>query len=468
MDNYFEKIIRHFLETDIGTLSEKTIWKVRRSLANYVRQAVYASNTGCCEGIHSFYASMRHADRIPGVWGSLKEGETVDPDRYVPADAAFINACMVSNLELDDSTRGSVHPGTYVWSRLLAETLIRPVSEEYLMKCALFAYELVTRAAMKGERKALELGLHAPGVFGSLGSAAAVSMLLCKGKTEEDSVRIILNALGTAASLMPFCPFTSFIEGSDTKDLYGGWGTYLGVVAAKGAASGLTGPLNVLEGPKSMEELFSSDAGEDIPLGEPYMADLLSIKEFPACFSVNPAANAALELIRKHPVSIEDIDAVLIESYPYSVEIDPGDSTLNGTSARLSLAYAVYACLQKGELTMEDYSGTGSEDGGFKRFFERATVRAWGETGPSAERKARVTVTTKDGATFEETYSAGNVAGGNRKELTDETIIRKVKDLTSPFIGSLEAKKLFSTVMGYDREDLRSVILILLRSHDWK
>ncbi len=468
MENYFEKIIRHFLEMDIGKVPDETMWKVRRSLANYVRQAVYASNSGCCEGICSFYVSMRHTDRIQGVWGSLKEGETVDPDRYVPADAAFINACMVSNLELDDSTRGSVHPGTYVWSRLLAEALVCPVSDEYLMKCALFAYELLTRAAMKGERRALELGLHAPGVFGSLGSAAAVSMLLCEGKNEEDSVRVILSALGTAASLMPFCPFASFIEGSDTKDLYGGWGTYLGVMAAEGASFGLTGPVNVLKGAKSLEKLFSSDAGEDIPLGKPYMADFLNIKEFAACFSVNPAANAALELVRKHPVSIDDVGSVLIESYPYSVEIDPGERPLNGTSARLSLAYAVYECLKKGELTTKDYSGTGPDDEGFKHFREIVGVKAWGETGPSAERKARVTVTTKDGATFEETYSAGNVAGGNRKELTDETIIRKMKDLTSPFIGSLEAKKLFSTVMGYDREDLRSVILILLRSHDWK
>ena len=447
-DTYFREITKHFIDIDPDRLPSKARTCLKWSLANYVAQRSLAAYMDTCSGIADMYRSMRTDRCLQGVWGKHISPE----DWYVPADRAFLNACRVSNLELDDSTRGSVHPGSYIWSAVLAECMKDDIPVDAVARAVLLGYEVTTRAAMMGEKKAISMGLHAPGVFGALGAAAAVALIKGRDLPAEECIENILDAIGIAASLMPVCPFTSFIEGSDAKDLYGGWGTYLGVIAGEGAVLGLKGPRNILSGIKSLESLFSADTGKDVPIGKPYMIELLNVKQYPACFSVIPASNAALQLRDINGISIEDVESIEIYSYPYSVDIDPKTRELNPTSARLSIAYNVITALDKGEVNVEAFDTPDKMPEKYIGLMEKTLVSAdesYGR-GTDALRAARVAVKCTDGRLLEKEFSAGNVAGGTGDGLNDSSFKTRFLDLTLQSLGKERSKEVYDLMIGPD------------------
>lgn len=460
-NTYFKSIASYFADLDISELPESAVTRLKWSLANYVAQRALSSSMDTCSGIVEMYRNMRTQACLHGVWGRhCDAGES-----FVPADRAFLNACRISNLELDDSTRGSVHPGSYIWSAVLAEHMKEEIPSDTIIRAVLLGYDVTTRAAMLGEKKAISMGLHAPGVFGALGTAAAVALIKSRDLTLEKKIDAILDAIGLSASLMPFCPFTSFIEGSDSKDLYGGWGTYLGVIAGEASAHGLTGPRNILSGIKSLDSLFTSETGTDISLGKPYMIELLNVKQYPACFSVIPASNAARLIRDVCDLSLDDIDSIEIYSYPYSVDIDPKSNELNPTSARLSIAYNVITTLDKGEVSVDAFKDPDLMPLEYQRLMRRTSVIAdesYGR-GTDARRAARVVINCADGRTIEREFNAGNVAGGSGEGLTEASYKSRFLDLTVSILGEDKATDVYDLIMEPDMlPELSDVVIFLL------
>ena len=446
---YFHDIASHFLALRADRIPPSSLAAMRRGLLNYAGGSLYAASHDCCRPLLDFFEKLHPERGNSSVWG--------EPASYTPPAAAFCNAARISTLELNDGAGASSHPGIYVWSAVFAGLETYGAETGDVLRAVLFGYETAARMAKLCVNRILELGLHNPGFVGGFGAFSAMGLL--RGL----SIDQLENAFGLTASLSPLCPFASFIEGTDTKDFYGGWGTYLGVIAADAAANGLTGPRSVLSGVKSLESIFRGEDGLEIPFGEPYMIDSLSVKQFPACFAVNPAANAALRLREQYGFRGEDIESVLVDTYPYSYDLNQGiGRPLTRTSAKLSLHYAVAAALQDGSLGADAFLDKAFENNTYQALMDRITLTrhdAYG-TGEKAVRGCIVTVTLKDGRKLSYEYDAAK----HKTVWTEEMLRERYFSQVSGALSAEDAEHLYDLIMALSPETpLREIIGILNR-----
>lgn len=445
---YYLELAEHFYALSYEALNEATLGQVRRSLINYIGGSVYTAHHQSCGELLELIESMNPA-------GSGRAGIWADEREFAPATAAFANAARLSSLELNDSTKSSAHPGIYVWSAALATYEQYGACAADVVRAVVFGYEVCTRMAMLSIEKIRELGLHNPGFVGALGAASAAGLL--RGLTPG----ALCDAFGIAASLLPVCPFVSFVEGADSKDLYGGWGAYLGMFAVEAAARGLTGPRTVLAGVKALDSIFVGEAGRDVEIGKPYFIDQLNIKEFSACFAINPAVKTALALRREHALDPNDIASVLVDVYPYAYDLNEGvGRTLNTTSARLSLYYTVAYALVEGELPPAAFSDGMLKSPKYASLQQKITTRRHEEygDGPAGIRGCIVEITLRDGKVLRGEIDAAKAD----HTVTPQMLRGKFEGLTREALAEAERERLYALASGLDeRTDLREITRVL-------
>ncbi|NLW16258.1 MAG: MmgE/PrpD family protein [Firmicutes bacterium] len=270
------------------------------------------------------------------------------------------------------------------------------------------------------------------------------------------------HALALTASLLPVCPFVSFIEGADAKDFYGGWGAYLCLIAVEGAKKGLTGPIHILDGPKSLKAIFAGEKGTDVPPGDHFFINDISFKEFPACYSVHPAMTVVLDLLSRHPINPEQIVEVEVATYPYSYDLDQGvGDDLNPSSARLSLSYTVAYALIEGRLSPEAFTPEKLQDKRYLALREKVKVikhQAYG-TGPFGKRGSIVSIRLQDGSVLRGETDAPRW----KVPPTDEELVGKFRALTQDACGSEKQQFLVDLVWQLEKQTSLTPLIRSLR-----
>lgn len=447
--NYFRALAEHFAAASYEDFDEETLRQVRRSLVNYLSGSIYTAAHQSCKALLDMIRTLDPGGGKANVWAC--------PEPVQASTAAFSNACRLSSLELNDGAGASSHPGIYVWSAVLATYQQYGGAVRDVIRAVVFGYDTASRMAQRSIDRISELGLHNPGFVGGLGAAAAAGLL--RGL----SVDQLVSAFGMTASLLPLCPFCSFVEGSDAKDLYGGWGVHLAMFAVDAAARGLTGPETVLKGMKSLDRIFQEDKAEQIEFGKPYLIRRLSIKQYPACFAVNPAVNAVFQMQKKHVIDPEQIDSVFVDSYSYSYDLNEGvGRNPNATSGRLSLYYTVAVALMDGCLTPDAFTEEKLRDPRYAAL--RAKIRtgrhdAYGEL-PHCVRGCIVEVRMKDGAVFSEEYNAASA----NASFTDEMLFERLCALSEGVLDPEKQRALYDFAMTVDRQERLDPMLEALRT----
>ena len=297
MKPYIEDIIDHFYTLPYAEIDPATLHQVRRSFLDYYGCALYTANAACCKELVALLLDLGAQGNYP-IWGESRRGNVVS--------AAAANACRISNIEMDDGSgiNAAVHPGLYVWTGALAAFQEKPCSIEQLMKAILFGYDVCMRMGMLSAKTVSQYELHGPGLSGAFGTVAAAGMVL--GLSKEQ----LLNAFGIAGALLPLCPFISFIDGVDAKDLYGGWGVYLAMMAIEATKRGLTGSKQIMDGTKSLKVFYSDSRGKDTALGTPYYINVIGFKEFATCLAAHPALICAEKIMHENDFTAEAITRV--------------------------------------------------------------------------------------------------------------------------------------------------------------
>src|SRR6185369_1153422 len=155
--------------------------------------------------------------------------------------AALINGAASHSVEFDDMYRDAgYHPGSPVISSALAAAQSTGATGETFLRGVIVGYEISTRigeAIMPSHYKYW----HTTGTVGAFGAAAAVATVLGCNRDQ------IAHALGTVGSFASGLQ-QAFRSQCMTKPLHGGHAAEVGALAAMGAAKGLTGALDMLEG----------------------------------------------------------------------------------------------------------------------------------------------------------------------------------------------------------------------------
>ncbi|HEY6279039.1 MAG TPA: MmgE/PrpD family protein [Streptosporangiaceae bacterium] len=156
-------------------------------------------------------------------------------------DAALLNGISAHSLELDDTHEpSSSHPGTVIWTALLAAAAGRPATVAAVLDSAVAGYQVMASLGeLLGPAELYRQGLHPTAVCGVFGAAAAA------GRLAGLDAAALGTAFGIALSLSAGS-MAYLSEGAWTKRFHSGSAAAGGILAADLAAAGFTGPADAV------------------------------------------------------------------------------------------------------------------------------------------------------------------------------------------------------------------------------
>ncbi|QOF75062.1 MmgE/PrpD family protein (plasmid) [Aminobacter sp. SR38] len=284
-------------------------------------------------------------------------GKVTPPDsraeRY-----AFHFGGMAHILEMDDLHRGSVtHPGCVVIPAAFALARELDLSGRAFLAAVLAGYEACARVGMAVGPKHYRVW-HNTSTCGPFGSAMAAAELL--GLNEDQAVWALGNA-GTQS-----CGLWEFLDaGAMSKHLHTARAAEAGIVAARLAREGFTGPDRILEGKKGFFRGLCLDPRPDAVLADakaPWQLRETSIKPWPCCRHTHPTIDAALALHdRVRAERVGSIWAVHVETYRAALDVCDRSAPADAYSARFSLQHCVAAALADGSVTASSFDNAGRQ-----------------------------------------------------------------------------------------------------------
>lgn len=447
MNKYINSLVRFYSHVVPEQIHHELLTHAKHCLLDSVG-CMISSGSDCREEL-AFISSLSSSAEC-GVPGTAL--------RLSPAAAAFAGSVLAAAQELDDATSvgASVHPGCCVIPAALAAAEKYGSSPLALLRAVLFGYDLCNRLGLMATEKIRELGLYGPGFLAAPSAAASAGLLM--GITEEQ----LENAVSMALSLSPVCPFSAFTDGARVKNLFTGWGTYLGVLAAELAQKGFTGPEDVLDGEKSLGSIFSFDKGRDVPAEDGRYARAVMFKDYSGCLSVH-AAMTAIDMLRsQRKFDPEEIASVQINTYPYACELDRLTKTLNPISARTSLSYTAAVMLTEGRLDPEAFRPEALQSPVYLSLMKRIRVGCLDGmgSGPFGKRGCEITLKLKDGTVLSCRTEAAKW-GGDRPA-TQEELRGKFLRINEKRVKKERLEALSETILYIDAaENLQKLFTLL-------
>ena len=347
-------IVRQWRNLKDAPIPEALLATARLHFLDIVGVGVAASSTSQGEPYRRF--SAEGAGKI-----SLLNGGTMAS----AADAALVNGGLIHALEFDDTHTGSiVHGSAVLVPTVLAVAQAGNVHPETALRAYILGYEALIRIGLAAQGGFQRNGFQITSVAGSLIMALMAADLM--GADENECVHAMGIALSQSSGVFEF-----LTNGSSVKSLHPGWAAHAGILAARLAIAGLTGPETAIEGTRG---LFAAFARDDVAparlatlMGDFgtrwHMADV-AFKFLPCCHYLHPFVEAAGEIATEigDPAAISELvlkiapGAAPIVCEPWADKLNPPD----GHAARWSLPIAVAARLTDGKVDLDTFKDKAS------------------------------------------------------------------------------------------------------------
>ena len=242
------------------------------------------------------------------LYGAGGTGSILGTDLRVSSPmAALANGVLGHAFELDNLRQPSmgVHHGSTLVPPALAVGEEVHAGGRDLLAAFVAATEVMSRIGLASDNTAEKVGFHSPGITGTFGSTIVAGRLL--GLSEEQMV----NAFGIAGSLCSgLLAFTKAGNGGMVKRLHAGRASESGVLAARLAKSGFTGPDTVLEGKFGVFEAFTRGPKMERlldGLGTRWETLRICVKCYAAHITAHTPIRLLEDLRREHGFSGNDI-----------------------------------------------------------------------------------------------------------------------------------------------------------------
>jgi 2-methylcitrate dehydratase PrpD len=275
-------------------------------------------------------------------------------ERARSLDAALINGTAAHALDFDDIGLGAhpAHPSAVMVPALLALADGHGCTGRDLLTAYVAGYEVWGELALRDRDQHHVKGWHPTGVFGAVAAAAACARLLRLNAAQA------AHALAIAASQSRGV-VANF--GSMTKPLHAGQAAQAGVMAATLARAGWTGGAQALEHEQGLLRALSPQGRVDlespVKLGRSWhIVDLpLGFKQYPVCYAMHRAIDAAVELRGELGAAAVDTIAAVrvelgIEQAVLLTQHDPADAL----QAKFSVEFGVAAALLAGRVGLAE------------------------------------------------------------------------------------------------------------------
>lgn len=381
-----------------------------------------------------------------------------------PAEAALIDGGLIHSLEYDDTHTASIIHG----SAALAPTALHVArafgaAPDAAVRSYALAYETLIRFGLAALGAFQRQGFHVTSVAGALGAAMLAADLM--GLGEEGMVNACGIALSQAAGVFEF-----LTNGASVKAMHTGWAAHAGIMAARLAAAGLTGPETALEGSRGLYAAYARDGDAPARLASG-IADLgtrwhmpdVAFKFVPCCHYLHPFVEAAGQLLVEEPRAARGGDFVLriasgaapIVCEPWADKLAPRD----GHAIRWSLPVVVAARLIEGRVDHGTFAKPPSA-----QVLALAARCRWEPLGPHRfpqAFEAEIVWRGEDGTT--RTVRIDDVYGNAARPASEADISAKFEANAALALGAADAALLKSFLLEPGRVDFSAYVSVLGR-----
>ncbi len=407
-------------------------WAISLKSGEIPVEVSHAAQRHLLDGVGNAIAALRIGVVAPAVdvadaLGGPPEATRLGAPRQIGAPAAAMaNGTLVHGLDFDDTHAGGlVHATAVVLPAAFAVGEQVSASGAEVLTAAVVGYETVCRIAAASPHGFHARGLHATAIAGVFASALVTACLL---KTDHNTATNALGIAGSsAAGLLEFLS-----TGASTKQLHAGSASMNGIIAARLAIAGATGPSTVFEGPNGIYAALSARESDPTSVTRDFATrwetTQITIKPYPSCQLMHvtlDAVAAALEGARIDPASIVEIVA---DVHPDSADIvcEPAEVKINPRSsydAKFSLPWSTAALLIDGSIGIDTYSASSIARPDVAALAARVRTEVVAADAVAADAPGRVSILLADGREL-----AGRVArsfGGPDFPLSDAALMNK-------------------------------------------
>lgn len=256
--------------------------------------------------------------------------------------AALINGFNAHALELDDGQRfGMIHLGASIISAIYAATNENMIDTDKLIVGIIMGYEAACRVAIAMQPNHKNIGYHAAGTCGTVGSAVGVAFAMGMDKTQMK--RVLTCATGSSAGMLEIQE-----QKSELKPYNVGRAALDGLTAAYMGLTDYETPDDMLGGERGFFKIFTDkwDKEKLISAEDYFEIERIYVKPYASCRHSHSAVEAAIKL--HGTVDIDKIANVKVQTYKLGVKGHDHTDIQGVASAKLSTPYAVAAGLLYG------------------------------------------------------------------------------------------------------------------------
>jgi 2-methylcitrate dehydratase PrpD len=283
-----------------------------------------------------------------------------------PAWAALANGTLIHGLDFDDTHSESVvHVSAGVVPAALAAAEQHGASGRDLLAAIAVGLECNIRLGLVARGAFHDRGFHPTGICGTF--AAALSAARLGGASAATAAHALGLCLSMAAGSLEFLS-----DGSWAKRMHGGWAAHAGLVAARFAARGFSGPRGALDGRFGLYRSHLGNGGWDLAalaagLGEHWEMLRIGMKPYPCCHFNHAFLDAAARLRQQPGVVAGAIDRVVCHIAPREMPIvcEPIAGKRRPQTdydAKFSLPYTVARMLLYGHVDIDDFTAAAIAD----------------------------------------------------------------------------------------------------------
>ena len=318
-----------------------------------------------------------------------------------PAFAALANGILANAADNDDThKRALLHTGSVVVPPALALAETRGLSGRELILALVAGYEVAVRVGMAVMPTHYRYW-HSTATNGTFGAAACAAKAL---GLDADGVQRALGLAGTQAAGLN----TFFESGDMTKSIHPGKAALNGILSAQLAQLGATSPPGILEHPKGYLNAYSTEPKvQKLTEGLGTTWEILQngFKYFPSILASHSPIQATLTLVGKHAIDPAQIARITNETYNTVKSHFSNKDVSTVMAARVSVPYCIAIAAIDGQLGQAQFAQARINDPLLRQVLANTEVIADAELNKLYPDKfpARVTITLKDGNSFQQT-----------------------------------------------------------------
>lgn len=407
-------LVEHAL--GLSTLPADAEHAVRRHLLDGVGNAVASARRGVVE----------HVVEVARGLGGPGESTLLGTPGLLGAPAAALgNGALVHGFDFDDTHADAlVHATAVVVPVALAVGEQQDADLDRLLVAAAAGYETTLRLGAAIPHGFHARGFHATSVVGVMGATVTAGLLLDLGADE------LVSALGIAGSRA--AGSLEFLRSeASTKQLHPGFAAMDGILAARLARAGATGPATILEGEAGLYRLYADREVDPAvvlaELGQRWELERITIKPYPVCQLSHAALDAAAVLRDRiaDPAAVRRITVELPqESLPIVAGPAPEKQRPRTTyQARFALPFCLAVLLVEGALTIDDLGPQQLARTDLQQLAARVEVRPVEVAVAAAAAPGVVSIELADGEVLDATVPVSR--GGPTRPLTDDELVAK-------------------------------------------